>query len=47
VGILLCAMFLKPLSVLFKSRAGVIALILLVGGGLTYVFNPRRDTPHL
>lgn len=42
VGLLLCAMFLKPLNVLVNSRAGWYATVLLVGGGLTYIFNRRR-----
>ena len=42
VGVLLCAMFLKPLNVLVNSRAGIAATILVVGGGLTYIFNRRR-----
>lgn len=37
VGVLLCAMFLKPLNVLVNSRAGIAATILVVGGGLTYI----------
>lgn len=41
VGVLLCAIFLKPLNVLV-SRAGFAAIIVVVGGGLTYVFNRRR-----
>lgn len=45
VGLLLCAIFLKPLNVLVNSRAGIVAIIVVVGGGLTYVFN-RRRTPH-
>jgi hypothetical protein len=44
VGLLLCAMFLKPLSALVNSRAGFAATILVVGGGLTYIFN-RWRTP--
>jgi Na+/H+ antiporter NhaD/arsenite permease-like protein len=42
VGLVLCAMFLKPLNVLVNSRAGIAATILLVGGGLTYIFNRGR-----
>jgi Na+/H+ antiporter NhaD/arsenite permease-like protein len=42
VGVLLCAIFLKPLNVLVHSRAGFAAIIVLVGGGLTYLFNRRR-----
>jgi Na+/H+ antiporter NhaD/arsenite permease-like protein len=45
VGVLLCAIFLKPLNVLVHSRAGFAAIIVLVGGGLTYLFN-RRRAPH-
>ena len=45
VGVLLCAMFLKPLNGLVNSRAGFAAVILVVGGGLTYVFN-RRGARH-
>ena len=45
VGLFLCAIFLKPLNVLVHSRAGFAAIIVLVGGGLTYLFNRRRD-PH-
>ena len=45
VGVLLFAMFLKPLNVLVNSRAGFAAIILAVGGGLTYVFN-RKGEPH-
>jgi Na+/H+ antiporter NhaD/arsenite permease-like protein len=45
VGVLLCAMFLKPLNLLVNSRAGIAAIILVVGGGLTYFFN-RRDASH-
>jgi Na+/H+ antiporter NhaD/arsenite permease-like protein len=45
VGVLLCAMFLKPLNLLVNSRAGIAAIILVVGGGMTYVFN-RRGAPH-
>jgi Na+/H+ antiporter NhaD/arsenite permease-like protein len=46
VGLLLCAMFLKPLNSLINSRAGIAAIILVGGGGLTYVFN-RRRTPDV
>jgi Na+/H+ antiporter NhaD/arsenite permease-like protein len=42
VGVLLCAIFLKPLNALVHSRAGFAAIIVLVGGGLTYLFNRRR-----
>jgi hypothetical protein len=42
VGLLLCAVFLKPLNLLVNSRAGTAATILFVGGGLTYIFNRRR-----
>ncbi len=45
VGLLLCATFLKPLNVLIHSRAGFVAIIVLAGGGLTYLFN-RRRAPH-
>ena len=45
VGVLLCAIFLKPLNVLVHSRAGFTAIIVFVGGGLTYLFN-RRRAPH-
>ena len=45
VGVLLCAIFLKPLNLLLHSRAGFAAIIVLVGGGVTYVFN-RRRAPH-
>ena len=45
VGVLLCAEFLKPLNVLVNSRAGIAAVIVVVGGGLTYIFN-RRRAPH-
>jgi uncharacterized membrane protein YoaK (UPF0700 family) len=45
VGVLLCATFLKPLNVLVHSRAGFAVVIVLVGGGLTYLFN-RRRAPH-
>lgn len=40
VGVLLCFIFLKP--VLVNSRAGVAVIILLIGGGLTYIFNRKR-----
>jgi heme A synthase len=43
VGIVLCAVFLKV--PLVNSRAGIAVIILVVGGGLTYVFN-RRRAPH-
>jgi hypothetical protein len=46
VGVLLCAMFLKPLNVLVHSRLGFYAIIVIVGGGLTYLFN-RRRAPRL
>jgi hypothetical protein len=42
VGLLFCAKFIKPLNLLVDSRAGMYATILIVGGGLTYVFNRRR-----
>lgn len=42
VGALLCAIFLKPLNVLIHSRVGFYAIIVVVGGGLTYLFNRRR-----
>jgi len=45
VGVLLCASFIKPLNVLVNSRAGIAAVIVVVGGGLTYIFN-RRRAPH-
>lgn len=45
VGVLLCAIFLKPLNVLVHSRAAFAAIVVLVGGGLTYLFN-RRRAPH-
>ena|ERR1700674_4058332 len=45
VGVLLCAFFIKPLSVLVSSRVGIAAIILVVGGGLTFIFN-RRGAPH-
>lgn len=45
VGVLVCAMFLKPLNLLVNSRAGIVAVILVVGGGLTYFFN-RSRAPH-
>lgn len=45
VGVLLCAILLKPLNVLVHSRTGFAAIIVLVGGGLTYLFN-RRRAPH-
>ena len=46
VGALLCASFFKPLSVLVHSRAGLAGIVVLVGGGLTYLFN-RKRAPHL
>lgn len=45
VGVLLCATFLKPRTGWLISRVWFAAVILVVGGGLTYVFN-RRGTPH-
>lgn len=45
VGVLLCAAFFKPLNALVNSRAGIGAVILLIGGGLTYIFN-RGRTSH-
>ena len=45
VGLLLCAFFIRPLTVLATSRIGIAAIILVIGGGLTFVFN-RRGTPH-
>jgi sterol desaturase/sphingolipid hydroxylase (fatty acid hydroxylase superfamily) len=42
VGILLCAVFLKPLNALANSRVGIAATILFVGGGLTYISSRRR-----
>ena len=42
VGILLCAIFFKPLNVLVNSRAGIAAIFVVVGGGLTYIFNRKR-----
>ena len=45
VGVLLCTMFLKPLNGLVNSRTGIAAIIVVVGGALTYVFN-RRRAPH-
>jgi hypothetical protein len=41
-GGLLCVAFFKPLMRLASSRLGMTAAILVVGGGLTYVFNRRR-----
>jgi hypothetical protein len=41
VGVLLCAMFLKPLNVLVNSLAGIAAIVLVVGGDLTYVFQSQ------
>jgi hypothetical protein len=46
VGIILFANYLKPLNPLTSSRAGLMALILLVGGGLSYVFSRKGDGPH-
>jgi len=43
VGILLCAIFLKPLNDLLHSRVGFYTIIVVVGGGLTYLFNRRRS----
>jgi threonine/homoserine/homoserine lactone efflux protein len=45
VGVILLAIFLKPLNVLVNSRLGIAAIILVVGGGLTYIFN-RKRTSH-
>src|SRR5580700_11156862 len=39
VGVVLCIAFLKPLGGLVDSRVGLAAAILIVGGGLTYIFN--------
>jgi undecaprenyl pyrophosphate phosphatase UppP len=46
VGVLLGTMFLMPSNRLINSRAGFAAIIVVVGGGLTYFFN-RRGAPHL
>jgi sterol desaturase/sphingolipid hydroxylase (fatty acid hydroxylase superfamily) len=45
VGILLCTIFFIPSNSVFNSRAGFAAIIIFVGGGLTYVFN-RKGAPH-
>src|SRR5215831_3870052 len=45
VGVHMCAIFLRPLNVLVNSRAGVAAIVVVVGGCLTYIFN-RRRAPH-
>ena len=45
VGVLLCAIFFEPLNGLVHSRVGFAAIVLVVGGGLTYLFN-RRRAPH-
>jgi Na+/H+ antiporter NhaD/arsenite permease-like protein len=42
VGVFLCAAFFKPLAALARSRAGIGAIIVVVGGGLTYIFNRNR-----
>ena len=39
VGVILCGILLKPLNFLVRSRLGGAAVILVVGGGLTYIFN--------
>jgi hypothetical protein len=44
VGVILLAIFLKPLNVLITSRVGTAAIILVVGGGLTYIFNRKRPS---
>ena len=46
VGVLLGAIFLTPLNALVHYRAGLYAIIVVVGGGLTYLFN-RRRAPRL
>jgi len=46
VGVLLGAMYLMPSNPLINSRAGFYAIAVVVGGGLTYLFN-RRGAPHL
>lgn len=46
VGLLLGAMFLMPSNPLINSRAGFYVIVVVVGGGLTYLFN-RRSAPHL
>lgn len=45
VGVLLCATFLKPLNPLVNSRSGIAAIIIVVGGSLTYVLT-SRGAPH-
>jgi hypothetical protein len=41
-GGLLCVAFFTPLTRLASSRVGMTAAILVLCGGLTYVFNRRR-----
>jgi hypothetical protein len=43
VGVLFCGIFLKPLNVLV-SPLGFAAVIVVVGGGLTYIFNRKRSS---
>jgi len=45
VGLILCGIFFMPSNSVVNSRAGFAAIIIVVGGGLTYVFN-RRGSPH-
>jgi hypothetical protein len=44
-GGLLCVAFFTPLTRLASSRLGMTAVILVVCGALTYVFNRRRRFP--
>jgi len=43
VGVLLAATFFKPSNTFIGSRAGFYIIVLLIGGGLTYIFNRKED----